>query len=148
QKHRKVEDHELGLYHAMIEARIPFEMVHDQLLEAEHIDRYKVLLLPNTAALSDRQCEQLRAYVKRGGSLVATFETSLYDEKGKRRRDFGLADLFGVSFDGAVERDVKNAYIRIEAETRHPILKGLENAGRIINTVQRVAVKSAQPFPN
>jgi hypothetical protein len=147
QKHRKVEDHELGLYHALVEARVPFEMVHDQLLGPEHVDRYKLLLLPNVAALSDAQCAQLRAYVTRGGSLLATFETSLYDERGKRRDDFGLADLLGVSYDGAVQRDVKNSYIRIEAQTRHPILKGLESAGRVINTVQRVAVKPRGELP-
>ena len=83
QKHRRVEDHELGMYQALVEARIPFEMVHDRLLDAEHVDRYKLLILPNVAALSDAQCEQLRQYVKRGGSLLATFETSLYDERGK-----------------------------------------------------------------
>jgi len=27
-------------------------MVHDQLLDAEHVDRFKVLVLPNIAALS------------------------------------------------------------------------------------------------
>jgi hypothetical protein len=145
-KRRRVEDHELGLYQALVEARVPFEMAHDQLLDARHVDRYKLLVLPNVAALSDAQCEQLRGYVKRGGSLLATFEASLYDERGNRRRDFGLADLFGASFDGTVQRDVKNSYIRIEPETRHPILKGLEDAGRIINTVQRVAVKPTVAF--
>ena len=103
QKHRRVEDHELGMYQALVEARIPFEMAHDRLLDAEHVDRYRLLILPNVAALSDAQCEQLRQYVKRGGSMLATFETSLYDERGNRRKDFGLADLFGVSYGGKVE---------------------------------------------
>ena len=62
--------------------------------------RFKTLILPNIAALSDAQCRQLRAFVERGGGLVATYETSLYDEWGVRRKDFGLADLFGVSFAG------------------------------------------------
>ena len=55
--------------------------------------------MPNIAALSDAQCDQLRKFVESGGSLVATFETSLYDEEGKPRSNFGLTDLFGVSFD-------------------------------------------------
>jgi hypothetical protein len=146
-KRRRVEDHELGLYHALVEARVPFEMAHDQLLDPEHLAPFKLLVLPNVAALSDAQCDQLRAFVRRGGSLLATFETSLYDEQGGRRKDFGLSDLFGVSADGLAQRDIKNAYIRIEPQTRHPILKGLEDAGRIINTVQRVPVKPYVPFP-
>lgn len=139
-KHRKVEDHELGLYQALVEARIPFEMAHERLLDPEHVNSYKLLVLPNVAALSNAQCDQLRTFVQRGGSLLATFETSLYDERGRRRADFGLADLFGVKYAGKVERDIKNAYMRVEADTRHPILKGLEDAGRIIGTVQRVEV--------
>ncbi len=86
----KVEDHTLGWYQALIEARIPFEMVHDRLLERERIEGFSALILPNIAALSDEQCRQLRDYVERGGSLIATHETSLYDEWGKRRDDFGL----------------------------------------------------------
>ena len=42
----KVENHALGYYQALIESRIPFQMVHDGLLEPEYIDRYKVFGLP------------------------------------------------------------------------------------------------------
>jgi hypothetical protein len=143
-----VEQYEDGFYQALVEGRIPFEMAHDKLLDQQHLDRFKLLILPNTAALSDAQCEQLRQFVRRGGSLIASYETSLYNETGQRRSDFGLADLFGVSYAGNVETQVKNSYIRIEAETKHPILKGLEDAGRIINTVSHVNVKATTPFPN
>ena len=141
QARAKVEDHTLGYYQALIEARIPFEMVLDRLLDAEHVDRYRVLIFPNIAALSDLQCGQIREYVKRGGSIVATHETSLYDEWGGRRKDFGLADLFGASYDGAVDARMQNSYLRLEADgleadaggKRHPLLAGLEDAERIIN---------------
>ena len=73
------------------------------MLDPEHIDRFKTLILPNIAALSTQQCDQLRAFVEQGGSLVATYETSLYDEWGVRRNDFGLASLFGTSFAGGQE---------------------------------------------
>jgi hypothetical protein len=142
----KLEDHALGLYQALIEARIPFEMVHDRRLSREALGGFKTLLLPNIAALSDKQCEELRDFVHGGGGLVATHETSLYDENGKRRDDFGLADLFGAHFDGRVEGPMRNSYLRLEKErngTRHEILKGLEDAPRIINGVWRVVTKPA-----
>ena len=64
---------------------MPFEMVHDRLLDPEHLAPFKTLILPNIAALSDAQCAQLRDFVRRGGGLVATYETSLYDESGRAR---------------------------------------------------------------
>ncbi|MDD4871730.1 MAG: hypothetical protein PHR77_14330, partial [Kiritimatiellae bacterium] len=54
---------------------------------------FKVLCLANEASLSDEQIESIRKFVKDGGGLIATHETSLYDEKGRRREDFGLADV-------------------------------------------------------
>ncbi len=143
---QRVEDPILGVYQALIEARIPFEMVHDRLLEAPWIDRLQTLILPNIAALSDRQCEQLRAFVSRGGNLVATFETSLYDERGRRRETFGLADLFGVDLEagpsGGIEGPLKNAYLWLEhdAPTAQGLLAGLEEAQRIIFGAYRVHV--------
>ncbi len=116
---RKVEDPTRGWYHALIEARIPFEMVHDELLDAEHLRAFKTLILPNTAALSDAQCQQIREYVENGGNLIATYETSLYDEWGKQRENFGLADLFGACYAGGIEGPMQNSYFRLK-ETRSP----------------------------
>ena len=75
----------------------------------------KLLILPNVAVLSDEQCDQLRAYSsQQGGSLLATYETSLYDEVGDQRQDFGLADLFGVHFKRQLPGPMKNSYLRLE----------------------------------
>jgi len=143
--------HELGMYHALIEARVPFEMVNDRLLDAEHLAPFKLLILPNVAALSDAQCEQLRQFVNRGGSLLATFETSLYDEQGGRRKDFGLADLFGVTAGERVEGPMKNSYLRLAADSAgrfHPVLDGLHDAYRSINGIWRLEVKPQREFPS
>jgi hypothetical protein len=141
-------DHSNGMYHALIEARIPFEMVHESLMEPEDVDKYKLLILPNIAALSDEQCRKLREYVERGGSILATHETSLYDEWGDRRENFGLSDLFGVTNSGPTQGPIKNSYLRMEHQTGHPILEGLEDAGRIINGVNRVPVQANVDFTN
>jgi hypothetical protein len=145
----KVEDHTLGMYHALIEGRIPFEMVHDRLLDEEHTNRFKLLLLPNIAALSDAQCERLRAFVRNGGSILATYETSLYDEWGKQRPDFGLADLFGASFRERRGGPIQNAYFRVMKQSAgHPILKGLEDAEIVIGGTWQLDVKPREAVVN
>ena len=134
----KVEDSALGFYQALIEARIPFEMVHDRLLDPEHVNQFKTLILPNIAALSTEQCSQIRAFVEQGGSIVATHETSLYDEWGVRRADFGLASLFGTSCTGPDQGPVLNSYLSLQGP--HPLLAGFEDATRIINGTHSVSV--------
>jgi hypothetical protein len=146
----RVEDHALGWYQALVEARIPFEMVHDRLLDEAHLARLRTLILPNIAALSDEQCRQLRAFVERGGGLVATYETSLCDERGGRRGDFGLAELFGVSFRRRDDGPMRNSYLRLEADPRtgrrHPLLAGLDDAPRVIHGTWRLEVTPRAEF--
>ena len=145
-------DHALGMYHALVESRVPFEVVHEALLTAERLAPFKLLILADAAALSSSQCQAIRDYVARGGSVLATFATSLYDETGTRRSDFGLADLFGVSFTGRIDGPMQNSYLSLEAEPatgrRHPILNGLDDTPRIINGVFRLDVKPTMAFPS
>ena len=144
----RVENHALGWYQALIESRIQFEMVHDRLLDAAHLAAYKTLILPNIAALSDAQCDQLRAFVASGGSLIATHETSLYDATGARRKNFALADLFGVDWTGKSEGPMLNSYIRLEHEAlpRSNFFAGLEDAKRVINGANRLEVTPRERF--
>ncbi|MFP5227804.1 MAG: alpha-amylase family protein [Acidobacteriota bacterium] len=134
----------LGFYQALIEARIPFQMVHDHLLDADHLQSLRTLILPNIAALSQEQCAQLQAFVQRGGSVIATYETSLYDEWGVRRQDFGLRSLFGVSWAGRKEGPMLNSYLQLQKDPAtgqyHPLLRGFEDTTRIINGVYRLHV--------
>ena len=145
-------DHVLGMYHALIEARVPFELVHEAFLTPDRLDAFKLLILANAAALSDAQCRAIRDYVGRGGSVLATFASSLFDEVGRRRDDFGLADLFGVSFAGRIDGPMQNSYLSLDADPRtgrrHAVLEGLEEAPRIINGVFRIAVRPAADFPS
>jgi hypothetical protein len=148
----RADDHVLGMYHALVESRVPFELVHEAFLTPEGLDRFKLLILADAAALSDAQCSAIRAYVERGGSLLATFASSLFDEAGNRRGDFGLADVFGVSFGGRIDGPMQNSYLRLDADPatgrRHPILNGLEDAPRIVNGVFRIEVRPRLAFPS
>lgn len=86
-----------GISEALLRAHVPFDVLDDTALEREPIDRYRAIFLPNVACMNDATAARLRAWVRAGGRLFATFETSLYDGTGLRRPDFALADMFGAS---------------------------------------------------
>lgn len=88
-----------GIVHALIRARVPYLPVHADRIAREAAG-LSALVLPNVGALSDAQCEQIRAFVRGGGGLLATGESSRYDEQGDRREDFALADVLGVHATG------------------------------------------------
>lgn len=120
-----------GFYQALVEARIPFGLADDRELDPAALAPYKAIVLANIAALSDSQCARIRAYVEAGGAIVATGETSLYDELGAPRKNFGLAELFGCDYAGGVDRKIKNSYIAIDGP--HPLTAGLDDTRRIAN---------------
>lgn len=90
----------LGMFRAGVEEHLPVTVINDWNLNAEDLSRYKVLILPNTACLSEAQARVIAEFVKKGGGLVATQDTSLCDEMGNPRKDFALADVFGVHYKG------------------------------------------------
>jgi len=133
-------EHMNGLYLALVEGRFFFDFVHEEKLDAGNLRKYSALVLPNIALLSDAQCRQLREFAGRGGSLLATFETSLYDERNRKRADFGLAELFGIQKAGEIEGTNGNAFsCRIERD--HPILDGFRDTHLIAGAEHRVPVK-------
>ena len=144
-------DHVVGMYHALVESRVPFELVHEAYLTDESLDRFRLLILADAAALSNAQCEAIRRYVARGGNLLATFASSLYDEFGQQRADFGLADLFGVSFGGRIDGPMQNAYLSLDADAsgrRHQTLDGFGDTTRIIHGVHRLDVQPRAEGPS
>lgn len=60
------------------------------------LSKFKVVLLPKTVCLSDREAEALRSFVEQGGTLVADHLCGLFDGHGKARKAGVLDDLFGV----------------------------------------------------
>jgi hypothetical protein len=137
-----------GIYETLLAGRFAFDYVHEERLQPERLTKYRALLLPNIAMLSNHQCYQIREYVRRGGSIMASFETSLYDENLKPRVDFGLADLLGISKAGdAIGTNGNAYYARIEhpaTERPHPILAGFTNTNWLPGAQNRIPLKPVQ----
>ncbi|HWQ55466.1 MAG TPA: alpha-amylase family protein [Bryobacteraceae bacterium] len=85
-----------GAYTLLKDAHVQAEPFMESRLTPEWLAQYRLVYLPNAACLSEAQVECIRQYVRNGGALLASYETSLYDERGNRRPDFALADVFGA----------------------------------------------------
>jgi hypothetical protein len=77
---------------ALIQSRIPFHIIFDD--DLKDLAAYRVLVLADQECLDDEKLSRIRAFVERGGGLVATEDTGLYTEWRLRRERSGLADLF------------------------------------------------------
>ncbi len=132
-------DYLQGLYAALLQGRFLFDFVHESDLSKETLGRYRALLVPNAAHLSDESCRQIRAYVDAGGSLLATFETARYNEWGDARSEPALAQVCGISVAGEVVGPAANSYMRIEE--RHPVLAGFDGTALLPGPESRLPIR-------
>ena len=67
-----------------------------------HLDPtgYRAILLGDASSPTDQLRKSLTGFVHDGGLLIATHETSLRDDAGRRRNDFAWSDLLGVQLTG------------------------------------------------
>lgn len=88
-----------GGYEALLRSGTPFVVVDDVgVNEEKALAGIRTLLLTDVACMSDRTAATIRAFVRHGGTLVATNNISLFDENGRQRGDFALSDVLGVSY--------------------------------------------------
>ncbi len=110
-----------GMEAVLIENHVPHDFILEEQVSAEKLKDYHLLLLPNVHCMSDKEIQLLSDYVKEGGKVLATYASSLLDENGKPRSNFGLAEEFGSDYEGERWNTRKDNYQYISAAT-HPIV--------------------------
>lgn len=73
--------------------------------------------------MTDAQVASVRRYVAGGGNLMATGESSLYNEWGDPRPDYALSDIFGAHITGKVSVLSEDKNARRIQETLHTYLR-------------------------
>jgi hypothetical protein len=92
---------DLGLqYNFVSYAQIEGGLLNSPSSDAE---RYKVLVLPESIALSPKEADEIRAFVERGGSVIGDLHVGLMDDKCRRQPDGLLDDVFGIERTGGDE---------------------------------------------
>ncbi|MBI2297943.1 MAG: beta-galactosidase trimerization domain-containing protein, partial [Armatimonadetes bacterium] len=75
------------------------------------LDRFKVILLPLTQAMSAQEAELFRDYVARGGTLIADVRPAIYDGHVKPLAAGQLDEVFGIRRAGFPEAVVADAQV-------------------------------------
>ena len=116
-----------GAFHILREGDIPVQVFGAAGTSPEVLRRFPVVVLPNVVAMSDREIDAFSEYVRGGGCLIVTSLTSMADEVGTRRQDFGLKEALGGAFSGLLNYPL--SYIALRA---HPICDGLDPREKIL----------------
>ena len=99
---------------------------------------YKVVCLSNHACLSDASIETIMDFVRAGGGLIATGVTSLFDEEGYERGEFGLREVLRASYQGQ-RNDTFDTYLSVSKD--HPVTRFL-SVGQLVAAPEQTLVKA------
>lgn len=110
----------MGACKALQEAHILFDIVTP--CNLGNLAKYRVIVLPNTACLSQREAAALRQFVTDGGGLVGTYQVSAANEWNEPYPQPALADVFGICVLGDT-RQYTDTYFRIDRG--HPVTEGV-----------------------
>lgn len=84
---------------------VNYDIIKDEDIEKGTFFRYKILVLPGSRSLSDREILQLKKYIDEGGSVFATSGTASYSDDGKWRGWEFFSEVFGLDFSKEIEND-------------------------------------------
>ncbi|MDZ7620410.1 MAG: alpha-amylase family protein, partial [Patescibacteria group bacterium] len=133
------------------ELGLNFRYFTDRQMRLGEVDlrQFKVIVLPMTQAMSEREAEMFRAYVRGGGVLVADVRPAIYDGHVKPLDAGQLDDVFGVRRTGVEAAQVSDGAIRVagagEADESLDLVKMRVDAG--VQATTATAAGSAGDVP-
>lgn len=89
-----------GSFRAATEEHLPVTVINDWNLTEADLAKFRVLWLPNAASLDESQIRAIDKFVRDGGGVVASLDTSLFDEYGTPRANYALGELLGIDYRG------------------------------------------------
>lgn len=84
---------------------LKYEIISDQNIEYDDCSKYKLIVLPGTKSLSEKEALQLKKYLENGGSIFATGSIGSYSDDGKWRGWEFINQVFGIQFSHELKPD-------------------------------------------
>ncbi|MHB8862870.1 MAG: discoidin domain-containing protein [Pirellulaceae bacterium] len=118
---RSAPDQAFALADAVFRAGMPSRVLYaweGQGSWPKSLASYAAIMVPEQAPLDEEHADQLRHYVRDGGTLVAFGKASLRHGAGESSDDFALGDLFGVQYRGelTIAAERTGASVKVDSE--------------------------------
>ncbi len=92
---------ELG--QALVERQTLIDVVADEKISPERLQRYPAVILPQVVSLTDDQLAALRHYAAAGGTVLVRGDVGTMDESGRARDDAGIDGAVVIKGESAVD---------------------------------------------
>jgi Hypothetical glycosyl hydrolase 6/Beta-galactosidase trimerisation domain len=125
----------LGFTLAMLDERISLDICPSTEVTESWLEGQRVIALCGASGLADGTARLLADWVRRGGGLLATFDTGLYDQNGQVRPGGALREVLGVDLKGEAPPSQPECHYRIKES--HPVL-GEYHSGDVVSGDGRV----------
>lgn len=84
-------------------AKYKYDIIYDADIEVGNFMEYKILVLPGTKSLSDKQLIKIKKYIENGGSLFVTGGPATFSDEGKWRGWDFFTEIFGIKFNKEIK---------------------------------------------
>jgi len=115
EKGGNLEEEFYGFYDGLSREHFPFDVLDEESLKND-LNKYDLIIFPNAPCFKKEEADKIKDFVRNGGNIISTFETSLYDENGKKLDDFQLKDIFGIENTGNVFGPLNYDYTSLKDE--------------------------------
>ena len=128
-----------GFAKALLQEKILFDVITEDDLPSQ-MDQYQTLIVPNAACLSADSKAAIRAFVAKGGGLIASYESGMYDRSGARSSDDDFAAELGLRYSD--DRAGFELDVYMQMRRTHPLPAEIP-AGKRLPTMGMQAVVDA-----
>lgn len=138
-----------GFADMLTRSHIQFDIADQDCIMDGRISKYDLLIFPTYACMSDEEAEAIVKYVEKGGNIICTFDTGMYDKLGEKR-DSGILDgLMGIERGGMVDYgDVGVAYAKMLEDLEEDVMPVCGFAWETSATGDaRYLIKASHPMP-
>ena len=125
----------MAWHKAIRDLGLQFSYVTDRMLRLGEVDgeRFRVLVLPRAEAIGDKEAAVIRAFVEKGGLVIADTRPGIYDDHVKKRKTGALDELFGARRIGYLPVKMVFSADQKDSAAIDPGISTGGNAGAVVN---------------